>query len=68
VKPSNNAWDFVLGGGLDIPISKSFALRPAQFDFVLTRFNNVQDGKQSEPEQLPLSGRRSSPILKEVQL
>jgi hypothetical protein len=39
-EPSNNAWDFVIGGGLDIPVSKSVAIRPAQFDFVLTRFNN----------------------------
>lgn len=39
--PSNNAWDFVIGGGIDIPVSHSISIRPAQFDFVLTRFNNV---------------------------
>jgi len=39
--PSNNAWDFIIGGGIDIPLSKSIALRPAQFDFVLTRFGNA---------------------------
>ena len=39
--PSNNAWDFVIGGGIDIPLSKSIAIRPAQFDFVLTRFGNA---------------------------
>jgi hypothetical protein len=38
--PSNNAWDFVIGGGIDIPVSKSIAIRPAQFDFLLTRFGN----------------------------
>jgi len=38
--PSNNAWDFIIGGGIDIPLSKSIAIRPAQFDFVLTRFGN----------------------------
>lgn len=38
--PSNNAWDFVLGGGVDVPITRSIAFRPAQFDFVLTRFGN----------------------------
>jgi len=38
--PSNNAFDFVLGGGVDIPVTKSIAIRPAQFDFVLTRFGN----------------------------
>jgi hypothetical protein len=38
--PSNNAWDFIIGGGVDIPLSKSISIRPAQFDFVLTRFGN----------------------------
>jgi hypothetical protein len=38
--PSNNAWDFIIGGGFDIPLTKSIAIRPAQFDFVLTRFGN----------------------------
>jgi hypothetical protein len=38
--PSNNAWDFALGGGIDIPVTKSIAIRPAQFDYVLTRFGN----------------------------
>lgn len=38
--PSNNAWDFVIGGGVDVPITKSIAFRPAQFDFILTRFGN----------------------------
>ena len=38
--PSNNAFDFILGGGLDIPLSKSIAIRPVQLDFLLTRFGN----------------------------
>lgn len=38
--PSNNAWDFIIGGGIDIPLSKSIAIRPGEFDFVLTRFGN----------------------------
>ena len=29
-----------MGGGIDIPITKSIAIRPAQFDFVLTRLGN----------------------------
>jgi len=36
--PSNNAFDFIIGGGIDIPVTKSIAVRPAQFDFVLSRF------------------------------
>ena len=39
--PSNNAFDFVIGGGLDIPVSHNLSIRPAQFDFVLTRFGNA---------------------------
>jgi len=38
--PSNNGWDFVIGGGFDIPLTKSIAIRPAQVDYVLTRFGN----------------------------
>jgi hypothetical protein len=30
--PSNNAFDFIIGGGIDIPLSDRFAIRPAQFD------------------------------------
>ena len=42
--PSNNAFDFIIGGGFDIPVSKSFAIRPVQFDYVLTRFGNGFSG------------------------
>ncbi|MGC1417628.1 MAG: outer membrane beta-barrel protein [Candidatus Acidiferrum sp.] len=47
--PSNNAFDFALGGGIDIPVTKSIAIRPAQFDFVLTRFGNgFTNGNQNQ--------------------
>lgn len=39
--PSNNAFDFILGGGIDIPITKSISFRPVELDFVLTRFGNA---------------------------
>lgn len=38
--PSNNAFDFIIGGGIDIPLNHHIAFRPAQFDFILTRFGN----------------------------
>ena len=38
--PSNNAFDFVIGGGLDIRMNQHLSLRPVQVDFVLTRFGN----------------------------
>ena len=39
--PSNNAFDFIIGGGIDIPVGKHVAIRPAQFDYLLTRFGNA---------------------------
>lgn len=47
--PSNNAFDFIIGGGIDIPVTKMIAIRPAQFDFVLTRFgNNLTNGNTNQ--------------------
>ena len=42
--PSNNAFDFIIGGGIDIPVTKSIAIRPAEFDYVLTRFGTSFTG------------------------
>ena len=38
--PSNNAFDFLIGGGVDIPLGEHIAIRPAQFEYLLTRFGN----------------------------
>jgi hypothetical protein len=38
--PSNNAFDFIIGGGIDIKISQHFEVRPAEVDYLLTRFGN----------------------------
>jgi opacity protein-like surface antigen len=38
--PSNNAFDFLIGGGVDIPVNSKIAIRAAQFDYLLTRFGN----------------------------
>jgi hypothetical protein len=47
--PSNNAFDFIIGGGLDIPVTKSISIRPAEVDFVLTRFgNNFTGGNNNQ--------------------
>lgn len=47
--PSNNAFDFIIGGGIDIPLTRAIAIRPAQFDFVLTRFGNgFTNGNQNQ--------------------
>jgi opacity protein-like surface antigen len=39
--PSNNAFDFIIGGGVDIPVNEHIAVRPVQVDYVLTRFGNA---------------------------
>lgn len=47
--PSNNAFDFIIGGGLDVPVSERISIRPAQFDYVLTRFgNNFTGGNNNQ--------------------
>jgi hypothetical protein len=38
--PSNNAFDFIIGGGIDIPVTHVIAIRPVEIDYVLTRFGN----------------------------
>ena len=44
VASSANSFAMALGGGLDIPLTNRFALRPLQADYYLTRFpNGVND-------------------------
>jgi Outer membrane protein beta-barrel domain len=38
--PNNNAFDLVVGGGLDLPFSEHIAFRLAQVDYVRTGFGN----------------------------
>jgi opacity protein-like surface antigen len=42
--PSNNAFDFIVGGGVDIPLTSHIAVRPVQLDYLLTRFGNSFTG------------------------
>jgi opacity protein-like surface antigen len=39
--PSNNSFDFIIGGGIDIPLTHHIAFRPGEFDFLRTKFSNV---------------------------
>jgi opacity protein-like surface antigen len=50
--PSNNAFDFIVGGGLDIPITSKIAIRPAQIDYLLTRFGNAFTGGNNNQSNL----------------
>src|SRR5882672_10218291 len=40
VGPNNNAFAMAVGGGFDIRINKTIAIRPFQMDYLLTRFGN----------------------------
>jgi hypothetical protein len=33
-------FDFLVGGGIDIPVTEKITLRPTQFECLLTRFGN----------------------------
>lgn len=46
--PAGDAFAMALGGGIDIPISKSFQFRPVEIDYMRTRFTNqFNDSAQS---------------------
>jgi len=47
--PSNNAFAMVVGGGLDVVITKHFTMRAGEVDYLLTRFstNLIQTGNQN---------------------
>jgi hypothetical protein len=38
--PAGDAFAMMFGGGVDIPIGKSFSFRPAEVDYLYTRFTN----------------------------
>lgn len=38
--PSNNGWAVMFGGGIDLPINHRISIRPAELDYLLTRFGN----------------------------
>ena len=46
--PASNAFAMEFGGGLDIPINKSISFRPAEVDYLLTRFSNPLSGRNNQ--------------------
>jgi hypothetical protein len=46
--PTAEAFAMDFGGGVDIPVAKHFAIRPAQFDYLLTRFSNPFTGANNQ--------------------
>ena len=45
---SNNSFAMTVGGGVDVKISRRFSIRPAQVDYLLTRFNEFGTGGQTQ--------------------
>jgi hypothetical protein len=43
-QPVNNSFSMSLGGGVDIPLGKHIAFRPAEIDYLLTSFDNPFTG------------------------
>ena len=50
--PSNNAFDFIIGGGIDIPVNEHIAIRPIEVDYMLTRFGNAFTGGNNNQSNL----------------
>ena len=46
--PAAEAFAMDFGGGVDIPLGKHFAFRPAQVDYLLTRFSNPFTGANNQ--------------------
>lgn len=46
--PTAEAFALDFGGGVDIPVAKHFAIRPAQFDYLMTRFSNPFTGSNNQ--------------------
>jgi hypothetical protein len=66
--PQQNALSVAIGGGLDIRLSHSIALRPIEAEYMMTRFSTVPGGVSGSQNDLRLSsglvfrfGGRSAP-------
>ena len=46
--PAGEAFAMDFGGGIDIPVHKHIAIRPAEFDYLLTRFHNPFTGDNNQ--------------------
>jgi len=46
--PASDAFAMDFGGGVDIPVHKNVSIRPAQLDYLLTRFHNPFTGDNNQ--------------------
>jgi hypothetical protein len=47
-KPASDAFAMMFGGGIDIPINHVVTFRPAEVDYLLTRFSNPLTGTNNQ--------------------
>jgi len=47
-KPAADAFAMAFGGGIDIPIHRHVSIRPAELDYLLTRFDNPFTGHKNQ--------------------
>jgi outer membrane immunogenic protein len=45
---SNNSFAMTVGGGVDLNVSKHFSIRPAEVDYLLTRFDELGTAGQTQ--------------------
>jgi len=45
---SSNSFAMTVGGGVDVKVSRRFSVRPAQVDYLLTRFDEFGTARQSQ--------------------
>jgi len=48
ISPSQNAFAMTTGGGFDIAVSRHIAVRPAQAEYLLTKFTNTGSTRQDD--------------------
>src|SRR5262249_34839681 len=54
--PSNNAADFIIGGGVDNPVKSHLAIRAGQGDYFFARFGNKFTFGKNNQSNLPVQG------------
>jgi opacity protein-like surface antigen len=52
---SQNAFAMTVGGGLDYRLSSHFSIRPAELDYLLTRFNEFTNTSAQSQNNLRVS-------------
>ncbi len=52
---SQNAFDMTVGGGVDYRLTSRFSIRPAQVEYLLTRFNEFTDPRAQSQNNLRVS-------------